>query len=208
MNHPYRDIAILIALEMDLPDILSLCLSSKSMNRYVCDNPMFWLRKLKRDYPNADYSKYGNNYKKAYKDISNMVEIEINIEITGPGKEEYNIDTSESEVDNENDKQISLQGSLIFQGIPKEEIQKRVYDALTDIFQQIGLFGYYDILIDGDVHLDTVKRIRPEYFETVDYDTTEVKIILDTVDPISIFDEDDYQEMLDSTLKDYNIINK
>ena len=204
MNQPYRDIAILLALEMDTPDILNLCLSNKSMNSYICDNPMFWLNKLKRDYPNKDYFKYGDNYKDIYKNISKLVEIEINIRIdyNSYGNEDSDEDNEEKEIE----KSISLKGSLILQGISKEEIQKRVYDAVTDIFQQLGIWAYYDIYIDGNVRLDdTVKRIRPEYFDTVDYDTTEVTIILDAMEPIDESDEDDYQEMLDSTLKDYSI---
>jgi hypothetical protein len=41
---------ILIALEMDLPDILNFCKTSKRVNDAVCKNPFFWINKMKKDY--------------------------------------------------------------------------------------------------------------------------------------------------------------
>lgn len=44
------DVVFSIALMMDLPEILSLCKTSKRFNRIICENRNFWLRRLQRDY--------------------------------------------------------------------------------------------------------------------------------------------------------------
>ena len=46
-----KDLIMTIALEYNLPDILSTCLTSKRMRDIICDNETFWMNKVKRDYP-------------------------------------------------------------------------------------------------------------------------------------------------------------
>ena len=52
-----RDVLFSIALEMDLPDIMRLCETSKKVNEYVCKNRNFWLIKLKKTYPKVPVEK-------------------------------------------------------------------------------------------------------------------------------------------------------
>ena len=49
------DVMASLALELNLPDILSLCETSTKFNYAVCLKESFWLNKLSRDYP--DYQK-------------------------------------------------------------------------------------------------------------------------------------------------------
>lgn len=44
------DVLRKIMLEFDLPDIIPLCKTSKRFNQSVCDNQIFWMNKVKRDY--------------------------------------------------------------------------------------------------------------------------------------------------------------
>ena len=44
-----KDILFQIALELDLPDLLSYCLTSRSYNEAACKNPDFWRAKLLKD---------------------------------------------------------------------------------------------------------------------------------------------------------------
>ena len=63
-----KDVLMLIALEYDLPDILSFCLSSKRFNDTVCKNNIFWMNKFKRDQPDV-YEKIKDkkvNWKQIY----------------------------------------------------------------------------------------------------------------------------------------------
>jgi hypothetical protein len=46
-----RNVLIQLALDLDLPDLLALCSSSKRTNQILCDNDNFWRLKLSRDYP-------------------------------------------------------------------------------------------------------------------------------------------------------------
>ena len=52
VNAP-KDVIILIALELDTPEILKLCRTSKKFNNALCKNDFFWLRK---DYPYLNIS--------------------------------------------------------------------------------------------------------------------------------------------------------
>lgn len=44
------DVIVYMALNMDLPEILSLCSTSTRFNKVVCLNKIFWVNRLKRDY--------------------------------------------------------------------------------------------------------------------------------------------------------------
>ena len=45
-----KDLIQKIALDLNYPDIIDLCLSSKRMNQFVCQNEFFWINKIKKDY--------------------------------------------------------------------------------------------------------------------------------------------------------------
>lgn len=67
-----------IALELDIPDVFLLCLSSKTLNEKICLNQMFWMQKLNRDFNVKiipDKYKLNNSfdYKKYYLHIENLV---------------------------------------------------------------------------------------------------------------------------------------
>lgn len=46
-----KDILMEIALGLDMPELLKLCLTSKRINGLICNNKLFWLNKVKRNYP-------------------------------------------------------------------------------------------------------------------------------------------------------------
>ena len=58
-----RDIVSVIALELDLPDILNYCLSKSNFN--ICNNESFWIRKLDKDF-RITYNKGFGSAKKYY----------------------------------------------------------------------------------------------------------------------------------------------
>jgi len=51
-----RDTLFSIALELNLPDLLKFCRSSKRINDLVCKRDDIWNSKLKSDFPNYDTS--------------------------------------------------------------------------------------------------------------------------------------------------------
>ncbi|GAI81263.1 unnamed protein product, partial [marine sediment metagenome] len=67
-EHLSKDVIFLLALELDLPSILQLCLTSKKYNQHICENPNFWKNKLLKEYPQLnsvinDIYDYKNTYK-------------------------------------------------------------------------------------------------------------------------------------------------
>lgn len=49
-----KDVLVMIALDYDLPTILSFCSSSKRFNNVICKNNNFWISKLRKDF-DIDY---------------------------------------------------------------------------------------------------------------------------------------------------------
>ena len=66
-----NDMVVYIALSMDIPEVLSLCQTSKRINQIVCDNNNFWISKLKRDYDIT--MEDPSTTKSAYKNITNVI---------------------------------------------------------------------------------------------------------------------------------------
>ena len=64
----------LLALDLDMPSLLNLCLSSKRMNREICENNHFWRNKLYKDYPETKGKVFGNNLRKVYLSLKNKIE--------------------------------------------------------------------------------------------------------------------------------------
>lgn len=45
-----KDVMVLLALELSLPEILAFCRSNKKFDKYVCENDEFWRNKWKKDF--------------------------------------------------------------------------------------------------------------------------------------------------------------
>lgn len=50
LNDLPLEVLLHIALQMDLPELLNFCKSSKEINDKTCRNNLFWIKKLKRDF--------------------------------------------------------------------------------------------------------------------------------------------------------------
>ena len=62
-----KDILIMMALDLDLPSLYSLCRSDASKNRILCASSIFWRKKLEQDYPKIDITDIkSTNYKPLY----------------------------------------------------------------------------------------------------------------------------------------------
>jgi hypothetical protein len=76
MEHLPKDVLILLALELDEPSISKLCGSSKRLNEIICDNQLFWKKKLEKERPGLIelisiriWNNSPLNYKQIYKDL-------------------------------------------------------------------------------------------------------------------------------------------
>lgn len=67
-----KDILIEIALALDLQDVFGYCLSSKYINEIVCENKIFWINKLYKDF-NIDHRESKLSAKKYYLEINNLL---------------------------------------------------------------------------------------------------------------------------------------
>ena len=67
-----KDILIEIALDLDLKSIFGYCLSSKYINEKVCENKIFWINKLYKDF-NIDHRESKLSAKKYYLEINNLL---------------------------------------------------------------------------------------------------------------------------------------
>ena len=75
------DVIALVALDLDLPNILSLCESNVKFNRAVCKKESFWLNKLLKDFP--EYKKLKENYRETYKLLYNLTQLKKKLNLDG-----------------------------------------------------------------------------------------------------------------------------
>ena len=74
VNSLDKNLLILIALELDLPNIIKFCQTSKRNDQAVCNNPAFWRQKLAHDFPDVNYGKnYTINPKAIYLFLNRIV---------------------------------------------------------------------------------------------------------------------------------------
>lgn len=63
--HIPKDVLIMMMLDLDLPDVLKMCRSNKRFNEILCQNPLFWRKRLEKEYPKLDISNV-KDYKGLY----------------------------------------------------------------------------------------------------------------------------------------------
>lgn len=88
------DMLLYFAMILDYPDILNLCSTNYGIHKKVCRNSLFWLNKIKKDYPNRkNLEFYGDTYKKIYKNLRYGITIYLSIRIRQyeEVKKDYNI---------------------------------------------------------------------------------------------------------------------
>jgi hypothetical protein len=90
MENLDKNVLRLLALDLAMPDILKLCLTSKKFNSEICKNNNFWRNKLYRDYPQTINKFPGkSDFRKIYLSLYNKVKtqyytiISYNDEIDG-----------------------------------------------------------------------------------------------------------------------------
>ena len=50
-----KDVLMMLALDLNLPDIVRLCRTSSRIDKDVCENSYFWRQKISKDFPTAKY---------------------------------------------------------------------------------------------------------------------------------------------------------
>lgn len=69
-----KDELYLLALQLDLPDLLSFCESTTKFDKKICQDPSVWERKIKRDFPTYPDANMKNLLKhKSYKEIYELL---------------------------------------------------------------------------------------------------------------------------------------
>ena len=84
-----RDFWVLLAMEMDLPEIINTCLTSKKIDLYVCKNDFFWLNKVKKDFGLSITKTKAKSY---YFELYNLLKKYTPVEIWNQGIDEKRID--------------------------------------------------------------------------------------------------------------------
>lgn len=82
LNNLPKDVLVMMALDLDLAEVISLCRSSSKLNSSLCKNKNFWIRKLQYDFEISydpsntmipkDYYNYIAHIVKKYPDIKNL----------------------------------------------------------------------------------------------------------------------------------------
>ena len=202
MESSSKDVLVKIALEMSLKDILNLCLTNKRFNAYICNNESFWLNKILRDYPNVtNYKEFGSTNKERYMNLSKDIVIDISIKIENTMTEYDDDDDEENE--EEITREINVGYSVALEDkLPIGEIKGKIYRALSDFFQRLSLWGYYDVYIDEVEVCQDYKYFHEECLQFLAYNTREIRIYLYATEPIDEGDEAHDQLLLDDAMND------
>lgn len=53
LNDLPSDVLVLLALDLNIEDVMNFCLANRRVNKYVCENTHFWRRRLEKDFPDV-----------------------------------------------------------------------------------------------------------------------------------------------------------
>lgn len=56
MNDLPKDVMVFLSMELNLPDLINLCIANGVWNANVCKNDTFWMRRFQRDFPHVPKS--------------------------------------------------------------------------------------------------------------------------------------------------------
>lgn len=147
-----------IALELDVSNLMKLCLTNKKFNDSVCKNEDFWLKKIMIDMPGyTNYKEISNSktYKEAYEKLS-LTEINLLVTLDGLKYRDENITEEDEEDEDDKDEseeeyiQIHVEYDFVFRFVPIWEIENTIKGIVRDYIQTKGLFGKYTIEVDGE----------------------------------------------------------
>jgi Leucine-rich repeat (LRR) protein len=83
MDKLNKDELIMIALILDLPDLLVMCKVYNRFNEKVCKDPTMWQRKILRDYPQFKYESLSDELKKkTFQELYTLVYLKKLLEST------------------------------------------------------------------------------------------------------------------------------
>ncbi len=71
-----KNVLLIMALELDMSSLYKLCSTNKKMNNLICNNQIFWRKKLNIEYPNTiDKFPYRSDFRTIYRSLKNKEEV-------------------------------------------------------------------------------------------------------------------------------------
>jgi hypothetical protein len=147
------DVLMEIALKMDAPELFKFCQSQKRSNRVICNNVIFWRKKLLKDFPNYSqvFPERLDSLKEEYKRIvqfHSRIENDIKnfLKFLGPMKKylgkEYFTDFKNALI------KIYLEVSAIKDEDERSDMIGEILRNLYEFFPVGRGGGYYEYLFD------------------------------------------------------------
>ena len=99
MEEFYPDALFLIAMELDLPDLLQFCGSSSRFNKIICQQEPIWRYKLNQDYPNYLDFNFNKSLREIYNSLYRIDQLKQKLNINLSLLDIYNLDTLEIDGD-------------------------------------------------------------------------------------------------------------
>ena len=203
-----KDVVAEIAMELNNIDIIRLCKSNKKFNQNVCENESFWLNKILKEYPQVkNFKKIGNTYREIYQNLylaeKKEIFIEINIE-----SHLYEDEDEDDYEDEDEDSKINIGITIKYNRMTTiRELKRKIIDSITDFFEMANFSGRYSVWFDEneDAECSDFKHLD-RCLESLNYDSSIIRITLDTRDSIDE-DEKDYKRYLKESFDTYNVEN-
>jgi len=185
------DLLVYIAMNMDVPEILSFCETSPQFNRLICKNQKFWMNRIMTEFPNLNIRDYAPDYYQSYRQLAYR-EIGINVIVSILDEA---TDWEESEEDWENDEIESDSIVRLRTNLPDTAVREIFYLITSRIIDSIIETGDLTISVNNQDASCDIKTYREtvsmECFKDINDQTQSVNIYyvaLDIGDPQMYYD--------------------
>ncbi len=194
------DILLYMALNMDVPEVLSLCETSTRYNNLICNNQTFWMNKIMVDMPHLapNIKTYGPDYKLSYQQLAyRFIQLDFILNLID---EDPDVDEDLYEFI-ETDAVGAVSIFRLRTNLSEDEVRQIFHNITMNMDHEIILRGYYTIQVDNintdcqDMHLDL------NCFNDITDTTRSVTILYDATEADSLaYYQRNLQGMLDRSI--------
>jgi len=192
------DVIMYMAMNMDVPEILTLCETSKRFNRFICKNQKFWMNRIIMEFPYLDIREYGPDYYTSYRNLAYRdIEIYVGLAML----DEETTDWEGPEEDWEEDEVYANSIVRLRTNLPEEAVSEILYNIADNLGDSVD-YGYFTVRINGeDTICNNVQELDIECFNDANNHIESVNIFLLSLGPGDVeYYEDNLDDILETAI--------
>lgn len=196
------NLVLYLSLNMDVPEVLSLCETSTRYNQLICNNQTFWMNKIMTDFPDlkVDIKEYGPDYRRSYQQLAyRFIQLDFVLNLVDEEKENEDEDEDDVSIEIDTVSAISIFG--LRTNLSEGDVRQIIHDVSSHIIDEM-LWGYYTIQVDGqDTDCQDMKNLHLECFNDITNRTRSVTILFDASESGDLgYYQDNLQRLLERSI--------